>query len=147
MTNEESGVIESRLPDHIPIYANEDQRCDIYISVPNGYEMMFYFDWLDLYSTDRTRCDNVNIELFDGSPNQRVQGVGRLDLVIVLMCTAESNLGDECEFKVRKGLVGWLGLVIVLVYTAESNLGDDCEFKGEEGLGGLAWFSDSAGVC
>ena len=50
----------------------------------------------------------------------------------------------------RKGLVGWLGLVIVLVcariYAAESNLGDECKFKGEEGLGGMAWFSDSAGV-
>ena len=64
--------------------------------------------------------------------------------MIVLVCTAESNLGDDCKFKGRKGLVGWLGLVMMCA--AESNLGDECEFKGEEGLDGLAWFSYSAGV-
>ena len=73
-SNYDAGVIVSQLPERIPIYANEDERCDIHISIPTGHEMMFYFDWLDLYSGDLIRCDTASIELFDGSSNQPVKG-------------------------------------------------------------------------
>ena len=73
-SNYDAGVIVSQLPERIPIYANEDERCDIHISIPTGHEMMFYFDWLDLYSGDLIQCDTASIELFDGSSNLPVKG-------------------------------------------------------------------------
>ena len=38
-------------------------------------------------------------------------------------------------------------LVCTRIYSAESNLGDDCEFKGEEGLGQLAGMDCERCVC
>ncbi|XP_070173645.1 uncharacterized protein [Littorina saxatilis] len=65
------------LPPRIPIYANEEERCDVFLSIPTGHEMMLYFDWLDLYSGDLSKCDTTNIELFDGSTNNYVKGLQR----------------------------------------------------------------------
>jgi hypothetical protein len=64
----------SQLPERIPIYANEEEKCDIHLSIPTGYILMFYFDWLDFYAQDLAKCDSTNIQLFDGSPGQYVQG-------------------------------------------------------------------------
>nr|KAG5712234.1 hypothetical protein BaRGS_014584 [Batillaria attramentaria] len=88
----DAGLLVSRLPDKIPIYANEDERCDIYVSIPINWELMFYFDWLDLYAGDVARCDTTSIALFDGSPNQPVQGLDRL------VCGHEDEMPRDVYF-------------------------------------------------
>ncbi|XP_076449767.1 uncharacterized protein LOC143286081 isoform X2 [Babylonia areolata] len=74
--NLDSGLVESDLPEKIPIYPHEDERCDMYLSFSEGSEMMFYFDDLELYSSDRSRCDSTNVEFFDGSDSTAVKGLG-----------------------------------------------------------------------
>ncbi|KAL8605151.1 hypothetical protein ACOMHN_031092 [Nucella lapillus] len=73
--NLQSGLVVSELPEKIPIYPHEDQRCDIFLSFSEGNEMMFYFDYLDLYSSDRSKCDSTNVEFFDGSASTAVKGL------------------------------------------------------------------------
>ena len=69
-----AGVLVSHLPDRIPIYAKEDEHCDISLGVPPSHLIMFYFVHLDFISSDLFLCDSANIELFDGSPGNYVKG-------------------------------------------------------------------------
>lgn len=80
----DAGVLISRLPSRIPIYANVEEKCDIHISIPVGYELMLYFDWLEFLGSDVTRCESTSLELFDGSPGTYITGRWRAGVKAVL---------------------------------------------------------------